>query len=169
MTNILRLAVAVIVTKPARPPATAREAEQTPPFCVSYAARSCARRLEPLPATTKDHPVNFRQIKLLAATLLCALALAACSPPAPDTVAAMAKTSMQDILRVDPRFEGSGVEVVKVQLTVDGERKYKGVASIKYKGTVHEVPVNVLVDGLSIKWDTAPDAFSFVPQTKPPQ
>ncbi len=113
--------------------------------------------------------MKFRQIKLLAATLLCALTLAACSPPAPDTVAAMAKTSMQDILRVDPRFEGSGVEVVKVQLTADGERKYKGLASIKYKGAVHDVPVNVLVDGLSIKWDTAPDAFSFIPQTKPPQ
>jgi hypothetical protein len=148
---------------------TTRQAEQTPPFCVSYAARSCVPLTEKQHATTKDHPVKLCRIKLLAATLLCALALAACSPPAPETVAAMAKTSMQDILRVDPRFEGSGVEVVNVQLAVDGERKYKGVASIKYKGVVHDVPVNVLVDGLSIKWDTAPDAFSFVPQIKPPQ
>jgi hypothetical protein len=169
MADVLGLAVTVIVTNPASLLGTTREAKQTASFCVSYGASSCVRHIEPLPATTKDHSVKFRQIKLLAATLLCALALAACSPPAPETVAAMTKTSMQDILRVDPRFEGSGIEVVKVQLTLEGDRQYKGIASIKHKDVVHDVPVSVLVDGLSIKWDTAPDAFSFIPQTKPPK
>jgi hypothetical protein len=117
----------------------------------------------------KGHQMQSGKLKPLAAALLLALALSACSPPAAETVAAMARTSMQDILRVDPRFEGSGVEVVKVQLTMEGDKKYKGVASIKHKDVVHEVPVNVLVDGLSIKWDTAPDAFAFLPQKTPPQ
>lgn len=112
--------------------------------------------------------MRFGKLKFLASILALALALIGCNPT-PETVGDMARTSIQDVLRVDPRFEGSGVEVVKVQLTPEGERQYKGVASIRHKGVVHEVPVNVLVDGLSIKWSTAPDAFSFVPQNKPPQ
>ena len=100
--------------------------------------------------------------------LLATLALTACSP-SPETIGEMARTSIQDVLRVDPRFEGTGIEVVKVQLSIEGERQFKGVASIKHKGVVHEVPVNVLVDGLTIKWTTAPEAFSFIPQIKPPQ
>jgi hypothetical protein len=112
--------------------------------------------------------MQFGKLKSFAGVLLCTLALAGCSPT-PETVGQMAKTSIQDVLRVDPRFEGSGIEVTKVQLTLEGERQYKGIASIKHKGREHEVPVNVLVDGLSIKWSTAPDAFSFVPQHKPPQ
>jgi hypothetical protein len=107
-------------------------------------------------------------IKSLVGMLLLIAALAGCTPT-PETIGDMARTSIQEVLRVDPRFEGSGVEVVKVQLALESERKYKGIASIKYKGEVHDVPVDVLVDGLSIKWSTAPDAFSFIPPTKPPQ
>ena len=81
----------------------------------------------------------------------------------------MAKTSIQDVLRVDPRFEGTGIEVVKVQLSVEGDKQYTGIASIKHKDVVHEVPVKVLVDGLKIKWSTEPEAFSFIPTNKPPQ
>ncbi len=114
------------------------------------------------------HPAISGKLKFLAAMLLFVWALTGCTPT-PETVGEMARTSIQDVLRVDPRFEGSGIEVVRVQLKEQGERKYKGVASIRHKGAVHEVPVDVLVDGLSIKWSTAPDAFSFMPQTKPPQ
>lgn len=108
------------------------------------------------------------KLKNLAGMLLIAAALVACSPT-PETVGQMAKTSIQDVLRVDPRFEGSAIEVVGVQLTLASERQYRGIASIKHQGVLHEVPVDVQVDGLSIKWSTAPDAFSFVPVVKPPQ
>lgn len=108
------------------------------------------------------------KIKTLAGMLLIAAALIACSPT-PETVGQMAKTSIQDVLRVDPRFEGSGIEVLGVQLALQSERQYKGIARIKHQGAMHEVPVDVQVDGLSIKWSTAPDAFSFVPVVKPPQ
>lgn len=108
------------------------------------------------------------KLQFLTGMLLFALLLTACTPR-PETVGEMARTSIEDVLRVDPRFEGSGIEVVRVQLTEEGEKRYKGLASIKHNGVVHEVPVNVLVDGLSIKWSTAPDAFSFLPQKKAPQ
>lgn len=109
---------------------------------------------------------SFGQLKALAGVLLLALALSGCTPR-PETVGEMARTSIEDVLRVDPRFKDTGVEVVRVQLTEEGERKYKGIASVKHEGVVHDVPVDVLVDGLSIKWSTAPDAFAFVPQKKP--
>lgn len=108
------------------------------------------------------------KLKFLAAMLALSAALIGCNPT-PETIGEMARTSIQDVLRVDPRFEGTGVEVVRVQLTPDGERQYKGMASVKHKDTLHEVPVSVLVDGLSIKWSTAPDAFSFLPPKQAPQ
>jgi hypothetical protein len=108
------------------------------------------------------------KLKRQAAALVVALSLLGCSPT-PETVGEMAKTSIQEVLRVDPRFKDTGIEVAAVKLTATGERMYKGTASIRHQGAVHEVPVDVLVDGLSIKWTTAPDAFSFVPQTAPPQ
>jgi PBP1b-binding outer membrane lipoprotein LpoB len=119
------------------------------------------------PAITKDIFMQFGKSKLLFSVLALALALIGCSPT-PETVGEMARTSIQDVLKVDPRFKGTGVEVVRVQLAVDGDQQYKGIASIRHNGVVHEIPVNVLVDGLSIKWSTAPDAFSFIPQTRPP-
>jgi PBP1b-binding outer membrane lipoprotein LpoB len=118
-------------------------------------------------AITKDIFMQFGKLKLLVSVLALALALIGCSPT-PETVGEMARTSIQDVLKVDPRFQGTGVEVVRVQLAVDGDKQYKGIASIRHKGVVHEIPVNVVVDGLSIKWSTAPDAFSFIPQTRPP-
>lgn len=99
--------------------------------------------------------------------LALAVALIGCSPT-PETVGEMARTSIQDVLKVDPRFKDTGVEVVRVQLALDGDKQYKGIASIRHNGVVHEIPVTVLVDGLSIKWSTAADAFSFIPQTRPP-
>lgn len=112
--------------------------------------------------------MRFLKLKFLVAGLAVTLALIGCNPT-PETIGNIAKTSIQEILRVDPRFEGTGIEVVKVQLRVDSGQQYTGIASIKYKEVVHDIPVTVLVDGLSIKWSTTPDAFSFVPQTKPPQ
>ena len=111
---------------------------------------------------------SFGKLKTLAGMRLVAATLAACTPR-PETVGEMARTSIEDVLRVDPRFKDTGVAVVRVQLTEQGERKYKGIASVKHEGVVHEVPVDVLVDGLSIKWSTAPDAFAFVPQKKAAQ
>lgn len=108
------------------------------------------------------------RLKFLAASLLFAVLLGGCSPT-PETVGEMAKTSIQDVLRVDPRFEGTGVEVVRVRLSEEGDKKYQGIASIRYHDVEHDVPVKVLVDGLSIKWNTDPDAFSFIPQNKPLQ
>lgn len=111
--------------------------------------------------------MQFGKFKFLVSVVALALALIGCSPT-PETVGEMARTSIQDVLKVDPRFQGTVVEVVRVQLAVDGDKQYKGIASIRHKGVTHEIPVNVVVDGLSIKWSTAPDAFSFIPQTRPP-
>jgi len=119
------------------------------------------------PAITKDNFMQFGKFKLLLGGLALGLALIGCSPT-PETVGEMARTSIQDVLRVDRRFQGTGVEVVRVQLVADGDKQYKGIASIRHNGVVHEIPVNVQVDGLSIQWSTAPDAFSFIPQTRPP-
>ncbi|MFZ4535841.1 hypothetical protein [Propionivibrio sp.] len=112
--------------------------------------------------------MQFGKLKFLASLLAIATALIGCSPT-PQTVGEMAKKSIQDVLRVDPRFKDTGVEVVQVQLTEEGERQYKGIASIKHNGVMHDVPVNVVLDGLSIKWSTAPNAFSFIPPNRPPQ
>lgn len=111
---------------------------------------------------------HYSKLKSFTAILLCSVTLTACTPR-PETVAQMAQASIEEVLHVDPRFAGSNVEVIKVQVTEDGERKYKGIASIKHNDVVHEVPVDVLIDGLSIKWSTAPDAFSFIQPNKPPQ
>jgi hypothetical protein len=119
----------------------------------------------------KDNSVQFipfGKLKFLAAAFLFALALAGCSQT-PETIGAMAKTSIQEVFRADPRFKDTGIEVIQVQLSVDGERQYKGLASVKHAGVMHQVPVKVLVDGLSIKWSTEPDAFSFIPPNRPPQ
>ena len=112
--------------------------------------------------------MHFKQFRFFAGAALCALALTACSP-SPETASQMAKTSIQDVLSVDKRFEGTKVTVEQVQLSVVADKQYKGTASIKYMDKVYDVPVDVRVDGLKIQWSTAPDAFYFIPQTTPPQ
>jgi hypothetical protein len=119
------------------------------------------------PAITKDIVMQLGKSTLLVGVLALVLTFSACSPT-PETVGEMATTSIQDVLKVDPRFKGTGVEVVRVQLAADGDKQYKGIASIRHKGVVYEVPVKVQLDGLNIQWSTAPDAFSFIPPTRPP-
>jgi hypothetical protein len=119
------------------------------------------------PAITKDIVMQFGKLTLLVSVLALVWTFSGCSPT-PETVGEMARTSIQDVLKVDPRFKGTGVEVVRVQLAEDGDKQYKGIASIRHNGVVYEVPVNVQLDGLNIQWSTAPDAFSFIPRTRPP-
>lgn len=117
-------------------------------------------------ATVKENPVTFGKLKLAAGGLALALALSACSP-SPETVGELTKTSIQEVFRGDPRFAGTAIQVTQVRLSAAGEKQYEGMASVQFAGVTHEVPVKVVLDGLGIKWSTAPDAFAFVPNTPP--
>jgi len=131
-----------------------------------YPVRLVPSALHSNHATVKEDSVRFGKLKFLASVLALALALTACTP-SPETVGDLTRTSIQEVFRGDPRFKDTGIEVMQVKLSASGERQYQGVASVKYAGTTHEVPVKVLLDGMSIKWSTAPDAFSFVPDKAP--
>lgn len=53
-----------------------------------------------------------------------------------------------------------------ITLFKKSDNNYKGIVSIIYEGTSHDVSVDVLVDGDSVMWEASPGAFMFIVQEK---
>ena len=74
------------------------------------------------------------------------------------------KTSMQETFNSNPQFKEWNLTVSSVQVLKQGGNNYKGLATIMYEGTSHDVPIQITVDGNSVMWEAAPGSFMFVAQ-----
>jgi len=74
------------------------------------------------------------------------------------------KTSMQETLSTDSDLQEYNLKVDNVQVFKKNENSYKGLASIIYKGSSHDITVEILVDGDNVMWEAAPGSFMFVAQ-----
>lgn len=74
------------------------------------------------------------------------------------------KTSMQETLSTDSNFQEYNLKVDNVQVFKKSENSYKGLANIIYKGSSHNVTVEILVDGDNVMWEAVPGSFMFVAQ-----
>lgn len=74
------------------------------------------------------------------------------------------KTSMQETFNTDSSFQKYNLKVNSIQVLKKGDGTYKGVASIIYKGSPHNVIVEILVDGNNVMWETSPGSFMFIAQ-----
>ncbi len=103
---------------------------------------------------------------LAAALLTLACVLAGCYP-GPEKLGELTRTSMQQRFRSDPQFKDSGAEVVRVQVTGGGDKRFEAVASVLHAGRTYEVPITILIDGINLEWLADPAAFSFLTAGKP--
>ena len=72
------------------------------------------------------------------------------------------KTSMQQTFSTNSRFKKYNLKVERVQAFKKGDNSYKGLVSVIYKGTSHNVAVEITVDGNKILWEAAPGTFMFI-------
>ena len=90
-------------------------------------------------------------------------AIAGCGMSTED-IGEKVKSSMQETLSTNSNLKNYNLKVKNVQVFKKSGNAYKGLASISYKGTSHDVPIEITVDGRNVMWETAPGAFMFIAQ-----
>jgi len=79
-------------------------------------------------------------------------------------IAETVKTSMQKTLDSDSGFQEYGMVVDSVKVFKKSGNQYKGLAIVEYKGSSHNVSVDILVDGGNVMWEAPPGSFMFIAQ-----
>ena len=101
----------------------------------------------------------------IVAGLLLALSLSGCGL-SQDEIARNVKSSMQQTLNESPNFKDYGLRVKDVQVAKKGGNSYKGMATVIYKESAHNVSIDIVVDGRSVIWEAPPGAFLFIAQAE---
>jgi hypothetical protein len=105
----------------------------------------------------------MKYISTIILTTLIAVLMTGCGLSKED-IGKTVKTSMQETLSSDSNFKKYNLTVNDVSVFQKGDNTYKGLASIEYKGTSHDVSVEILVDGGDVMWEAKPGAFMFIAQ-----
>ncbi len=104
----------------------------------------------------------FRKILLMLLVVLVLLSAFGCEKSkgriAKTVVVSIQKTFSSDPLYIEQNLKITGLKVKKI-----AKDTYKGIASIEYADELHEVPVDITVNGAEITWDIEPDAWKFIP------
>ena len=103
----------------------------------------------------------MKKIVQIIASLMIVAAIAGCWTSTED-IGDTVKSSMQETLSTDSNFKEHNLKVQDIQVLKKGGNSYKGIASILYKGTSHDVPIEITVDGRNVMWEAAPGSFLFV-------
>lgn len=98
-------------------------------------------------------------------TLLCIsaslLILTACAP-SNDSIAESVQVSMQEKFNTDAIFRTMNLTVERVNVVNTSGNNYKGIATLRYKGGLHDVNVEVIADGQSVIWEVPAEEWLFV-------
>ena len=77
-------------------------------------------------------------------------------------IAEAVKDSMQERLDNDSNLSSYHMIVKSVDVLKVTGNAYKGYAHIEYKGAIHDVIVNITVDGDSVGWEAPAGSFAFL-------
>jgi hypothetical protein len=104
----------------------------------------------------------FRKTLLIIVVVLVVLSAFGCEKSkgriAKTVVVSIQKTFSSDPFYIEHNLKITGLKVEKIS-----KDTYKGIATIEYAEELHEVPVDISVNGAEITWDIEPDAWRFVP------
>ena len=103
----------------------------------------------------------MRGTLLVLLTAAVALAVSGCGL-SKEQIGKTVQTAMQTTFDTDPQFSKWQMTVTRVQVLRQGDNQFQGIATISHKGTSHNVPVAITVDGNNVAWKTEPGAFLFV-------
>ena len=101
-------------------------------------------------------------LQILAIMMIVAM-ISGCGPST-DDIGEVVKTSMQETFDSDSNLKKYNLNVDSIQVIKKGENVYKGLVSVMYKGSPHNVMVEILVDGDNIMWEASPGSFMFIAQ-----
>lgn len=99
--------------------------------------------------------------------LTLALLLAGCFP-SPEKIGELTKTSMQQRFRSDPRYSGTGIEVIAVRVVGSADKTHDAIATVTHAGKKHDIPIKIVVDGINLEWYAGSTAFDFLTVTAAP-
>jgi len=105
---------------------------------------------------------NIRKTALL---VFCGLMLStlftSCGKSISD-IEQMVAVSMQETFDTDPDFKTFNIKVEEVSVVKSEGNKYEGIATVDYKGTLHNVSIRVTVGDDNLIWKTDKGAFMFL-------
>lgn len=81
-----------------------------------------------------------------------------------EDISKTVKSSMQETLSTNSSFKEYNLTVENVHVLKKSDNTYKGLASVLYKGSLHDVPVEITVDGENVMWEASPNGFAFIVQ-----
>ncbi len=88
---------------------------------------------------------------------------ASCEQSTQD-ISQVIKTSMQEKFDSDADFSKHHLTVTSVDVVHQNANTYQGLAHLSYKGTTHDVEVDITADGSNVIWKAPPGSFLFVAQ-----
>lgn len=94
-------------------------------------------------------------------TFIIAVATVGCGM-SKEEISQTVKTSMQSKFNTDPQFKNLHFTVTDVQVLSKGGNLYTGIAKVSYKEFLHDVAVDITVDGNQVMWQAPPGAFGFI-------
>jgi len=98
---------------------------------------------------------------LLFTGLLLSTLLTSCGKSKKD-IEEMVTISMQDTFDNDPKFQKFHLKVDSVTVIRAEGNTYNGLVAVDYKGTLHNIPIEVTVGNDSLMWKTSQGAFLFL-------
>ena len=81
-----------------------------------------------------------------------------------ENISETVKTSMQETLSTNTDFKDYNMTVIDVTVLKKNNGEYKGIASVEYEGTLHDISIDIIVDGENILWEAPFGSFSFIMQ-----
>ncbi|HEV7766045.1 MAG TPA: zinc ribbon domain-containing protein [Thermoanaerobaculia bacterium] len=86
------------------------------------------------------------------------------SDPSPEQVGEMVKLLIQQKFDSDPAFSKFGLKVERVLALREADNRYQGIATIRYEGEAHDVPVQIVANPEGTMWKIEPGALLFIAQ-----
>lgn len=72
------------------------------------------------------------------------------------------RDSMQQTFNTNADYKEYKLQVSSVDVIQESENKFKGIAHVNFDGSIHDVPVEITVDGKQFMWNSEPGAFTFI-------
>lgn len=104
-----------------------------------------------------------KNLAIMVITMLVLLFLVGCGL-SEQKISNIVSASLQKSLNSDPQYMELNLKLKEFKIVEQNNNSYQGIATIEYAKALHEVHLDIIVDGSKVTWDLKPGSLSFIPR-----